>query len=325
MPPRAGCWNLVCQLWIAGLLAVGVMGCGRSASTGDADKPAKTKVLVIGVSQCNQDEPWRVQMNEDLSRAAKAHPNLEVRFKDAQRDSQRQQADIEQFVQEGVNLLIVSPNESQSLTDAVEKVFAAGVPVIVLDRPVIGDKYTCFLRANDEKIGRAAGRWLAERLGGKGNIVELKGATKSAAAQDRHDGFRQALRDPGFRFVYEADVEWLEATARKEMESVLARFDKIDAVFAHNDAAAHGAYLAAKAAGRETQTVFVGIGALPGEGLEYVAQGTLDATLQNPTGGAEAIDAALRIFKGEQVPKHIELPTRIFTKENLVRGGEAVE
>jgi ribose transport system substrate-binding protein len=118
-----------------------------------------------------------------------------------------------------------------------------------------------------------------------------------------------------------ADMQWLEPYARSEMESALSRFDKIDLVFAHNDPGAHGAYLAAKATDREQQMKLVGIDALPQEGVAYVKQGILDATFQYPTGGAEAIATALKIFNGENVPKEIGLNTRLFDKDNVVQGG----
>ena len=119
-----------------------------------------------------------------------------------------------------------------------------------------------------------------------------------------------------------ADMKWLEPNARKEMESALARFDKIDAVYAHNDPGAHGAYLAAKAAGREKDIKFIGIDALPQEGVMYVKQGILAASFEYPTGGKEAIETALDILKGKKVPKEITLSSRIFTKENIDKGGE---
>jgi ribose transport system substrate-binding protein len=117
-------------------------------------------------------------------------------------------------------------------------------------------------------------------------------------------------------------MKWLEPEARKEMESALARFSQIDLVYAHNDPGAHGAYLAAKAAGREKQMKFVGIDALPHEGVAYVKQGILDATFQYPTGGAEAIETALTILKGESVPKKIVLGSRVFDKSNAGQGGK---
>ena len=201
----------------------------------------------------------------------------------------------------------------------------AGIPVIVLDRRLLGDKYTCFIGADNKKIGKAAGEWIVKTLGGKGNVVELMGLQTSTPGQDRHSGFLEGIAGSDIKIIFSADMKWLEPNARREMESALARFDKIDLVYAHNDPGAHGAYLAAKAAGREKDMKFVGIDALPQEGVGYVRQGIIDATFQYPTGGAEAIDTALKILHGEKVPKEIVLGTRLFDKGNVDQGGQELK
>jgi ribose transport system substrate-binding protein len=303
-------------------------GCGDSA-----DQPAGTRaqariaegaVFTIGMSQCNLGEPWRVQMNEDIKQAAARHSELEVVFKDAQNDTLKQRAHVEEFVGAGVHLIIISPKEAQPLTEPVAKAVEAGIPVIVLDRRVIGDRYTCFIGADNRLIGREAGKWIAETLGGRGKVVELKGLMTSTPGQDRHSGFREAIEGTDIEIVFEADMKWLEPNARKEMESALSRFDDIDLVYAHNDPGAHGAYLAAKARGAERDIRFVGIDALPHEGVMYVRQGILDATFQYPTGGAEAIEIAMQILHGEAVPKEVGLGSRLFTKDNVEAGGEPI-
>ena len=295
-----------------------------SPSGGEAGASSDAK-YTIGMSQCNRNEPWRVQMDLDVEKAAKAHPEIKVVFKDAQNDELRQRSHVEEYVAAGVDLIIISPKEAAPLTEPVAKAMEAGIPVIVLDRAVLGDKFTCFIGADNKKIGEAAGKWIVEKLGGKGKVVELKGLMTSTPGQDRHSGFVEGIKGSGLEVIFEADMKWLEPDARKEMESALARHDKIDAVYAHNDPGAHGAYLAAKAAGREKEMLFVGIDALPQEGVAYVSQGILNATFQYPTGGQEAIDMALKILAGEEVPKHITLGSRLFTKENVASGGEAIE
>ena len=310
-------------------LAVGSLaGCKKSEpDTGKSAagvKPAKS-AYTIGMSQCNLGEPWRVQMNADVKTAAEKHANLKVIFKDAQNDTLKQRAHVEEFVSAGMDLIIISPKEAAPLTEPVAKAVDAGIPVIVLDRAVLGEKFTCFIGADNVKIGRAAGEWIVKRLGGKGKVVELKGLMTSTPGQDRNSGFREGIVGSQIEVIFEADMKWLEPDSRKEMESALARFDKIDLVYAHNDPGAHGAYLAAKAAGREKQTMFVGIDALPHEGVAYVRQGILDATFQYPTGGAEAIETALKIFKGESVPKEITLGSRVFDKDNVAEGGQALK
>ncbi len=277
------------------------------------------------MSQCNLGEPWRVQMNLDIKNAADEHPELRVIFKDAQNDSLKQRAQIEEFINAGVDLLIVSPKEAAPLTPPVAAAYERGIPVIVLDRRVLGDKYTCFIGADNKKIGRAAGRWIVERLAGKGKVVELKGLMTSTPGQDRHSGFREGIKGSEIEVIFEADMKWLEPDARREMESALARFKTIDLVYAHNDPGAHGAYLAARAAGREKEIIFVGIDALPHEGQVYVKQGILEASFEYPTGGREAVAVAIKLLQGEPVPKEIVLNSRVFTRENIDRGGEWVE
>ena len=306
-------------------------GCGPSdnappAVPGDGTVKKADGGFTIGMSQCNLGEPWRVQMNADVAAAAAKHPNLKVQFKDAQNDTLKQRAHVEEFVEAGVDLIIISPKEAVPLTEPVGKAIDARIPVIVLDRAIVGDKYTCFIGADNVKIGHAAGKWLAERLGGKGNIVELKGLMTSTPGQDRHKGFRDALvAYAEIDVIFDADMKWLEGNSRKEMESALARFDNINGVYAHNDPGAHGAYLAAQSAGREKDIVFVGIDALPQEGVAYVKQGILDASFQYPTGGVEAIDNAVKILAGEKVPQKIVLGSRYFTKENADQGGQPID
>ena len=296
-----------------------------AAPEGQAAPAAKK---TIGMSQCNLGEPWRVQMNADVKKAADEHPQLEVIYKDAQNDSLVQRSHIEEFVAQKVDLIIVSPKEAAPLTEPVAKAFRAGIPVIVLDRAVLKDEYTSFIGADNVKIGREAGKWAAKALSGKGAIVELKGLMTSTPGQDRHKGFIEGLdlkANSGLKIVFDADMKWLEPDARKEMESALARHKKIDLVYGHNDPGAHGAYLAARQAGREKEMKFVGIDALPHEGVQYVKDGILDVTFQYPTGGAEAIDSALKIFAGDEVPKKVVLSTRVFSKDTLEQGGELVQ
>lgn len=306
---------------------VGAGGCDKKPAGDAGPSPSSSsgaRQYLIGMSQCNLGEPWRVQMNADVERAAKAHPNLKVVFKDAQNDSLRQRAQVEELAQEKIDLLIISPKESAPLTKPVAEVHAKGVPVIVLDRAVEGDAYTTFIGADNVRIGRAAGKWARETLGGKGKIVELKGLMTSTPGQDRHKGFREGL-GAGIDVVFEADMQWLEPNARKEMESALTTQKQIDLVYAHNDPGAHGAWLAAKTAGREKEMKFIGIDALPHEGVRYVKEGVLDATFLYPTGGAEAIDVALKLLKKESVPKKIVLGTKLYTKDNVERGGQEIQ
>jgi ribose transport system substrate-binding protein len=275
--------------------------------------------FLVGFSQCNLGEPWRVAMNADVAARAKDFPQMEIVFADAQQDNAKQVADVENFLRQGVNLLMISPNEARPLTGVVRKVYERGIPVIVIDRAIEGESYTVFIGADNREIGREAGKLIADVLGGKGDIVEIKGLPGSPPARDRSEGMREAIAPfPGIHIVHDPVANWLREEAMTQMEIALAAHDHIDLVYAHNDPMAVGAYLAAKAKGRDPEMKFVGIDALPGPdgGRQAVADGKLEATFVYPTGGREAVESAAKILAGEQVPKRITLQTQRITKAN---------
>ncbi|MFG0284883.1 MAG: substrate-binding domain-containing protein [Phycisphaerales bacterium JB039] len=315
--------------WAASLAILALCGCGEQPRTaqapeqGGGDGPAQ---YVIGFSQCAGDEPWREQMDRDIRAAAAAHPEIRLIYKDAQSDSTTQQAHVREYVTQDVDVIIISPLDV-SLTSAVADAYRAGVPVIVLDRKVEGDQYTCFIGADNRVIGAAVGAWVIAHLGGQGRVVELRGLSSSTPAIERSEPFHEAIAGTGIEIVYDADMEWKGDIAREKMQAALAvnaAGGSIDLVYGANDPAAIQAWYAAKDAGREAEIIFVGVDALPHEGVKAVRDGILDATFQYPNGAAEAIDTALRILEGAEAPKTITLGTRLFTPENVDAGGEAI-
>ncbi len=291
-------------------LSLFVFGCGQKE---------KTVKYTIGFSQCNSAEPWREAMNKEILSEAAKFPELKVMISDGQQDNSKQVADVENFIVQEVDLLIISPNEAQPLTNIVEKAFDKGIPVIVLDRKVLTDKYTVFIGADNIKIGKAAGEYAAKLLKGKGKVVEIWGLKGSTPAIERHEGFIQGISDtPGIKIIYEQDGAWLRRKGREIMENALQRFDRIDLVYGHNDPMAIGAYLAAKNANRIDKTFFIGIDGLPGAegGAQAVLNGELNATFLYPTGGKKAIEIANDILSGKKVPKTITLETVTIDKLN---------
>ena len=290
---------------VAALLAAA--SCGRQQ---------KARFLV-GFSQANLGEPWRQAMNAEIMARAKDFPDLEIVAADAQQDNAKQVADVENFLRQKIDLLIISPNEAKPLTPVVKRAFEQKIPVIVLDREIEGDTYTTFIGADNRAIGRAAGEFADSILGGKGNIVEIKGLPGSTPARDRSDGFHEAIaKSPGIHIVHDPVANWLREEAMTQMEAALQAHDKIDLVYGHNDPMAIGAYLAAKAKGREKEIKFIGIDGLPGldGGRQAVQDGKLAATFVYPTGGRMAVEIADSILHGKPVPHRITLPTERITK-----------
>ncbi|MBL8762667.1 MAG: substrate-binding domain-containing protein [Phycisphaerae bacterium] len=298
---------------------------GATANT-PAASTAEASAIRIGYSQCNRGEPWREQMDKDIKAHAAKHPEIQLIAKDAQNEALRQIAQVKEFVSGKVDTLIISPKDT-SLTAAVAEAFESGIPVIVLDRAVEGEKYTCFIGADNRLIGAEVGKWVVKTLNGTGNVVELKGLASTIPSRDRSEPFHDALKSTGIKVLYEADMEWLSDRAREKMQAALSRNPQkgsIQLVYGANDPAAIAAYNAAKDAGRENEIIFVGVDALPHEGVEMVRRGVLAATFEYPNGADLAIETALRLKKGEAVPKKITLGTRLFTRENVDQGGTPI-
>jgi len=297
-----------------------------AAAASTAFKPfyirAEAKKYVFGFSQVTVVEPWRVQFNKDMQKEAAKHPELELIITDGQDKTEKQVADVENLIQQGVDVLIISPKESAGLTGVTLKAIDAKIPVIVLDRNVNTDKYTQFIGGDNVAIGRAAGEYAVKLLGGagnaKGNIVELWGGMGTQPAHDRHDGFAEFTgKESGIKSLLQPiDTDWKQPKGYEVMSTALKSFDKIDLVYGHNDPVAYGAFLACKDAGREKEIKFLGIDALPNEGVTWVCKGELTATFLYATPGAEGVRQGLKIVKGEQVDKKIVLPTMAIDKSN---------
>lgn len=272
----------------------------------------------IGVAQCS-DDSWRHKMNDEILREAMFYDGVSVEIRSAGDDNLRQAEDVRYFIDRGVDLLIISANEAAPMTPIVEEAYDKGIPVILIDRKILSDKYTAYIGADNNEIGRAVGNYIASRLGGKGNVVELTGLSGSTPAMERHQGFMAAIsRFPEIKLIDKADAAWERAPAEVEMDSMLRRNPKIDAVYAHNDRIAPGAYQAAKKVGREKEMVFVGIDALPGKGngLEMVLDSVLDATLIYPTNGDKVMQLAMNILEKKPFPRETVMNTAVVDRTN---------
>jgi ribose transport system substrate-binding protein len=274
---------------------------------------------LVGFSQCNNAEPWRQAMNAAAEAEAKNYPEIRLVFSDAQQDNAKQVADVENFLRQRVDLLIISPNEAEPLAGIIEKVHKSGIPVIVLDRETSTEEYDVFIGADNVEIGVAAGEYAVEVLGGEGSVVEIWGLPGSPPAVQRSEGFHRVVdKYSGIRVIHSPVANWLRDEAKSQMEMALQAHDKIDLVYAHNDPMAYGAWLAAKQVGREGEIKFIGIDALPGPdgGVKMVLDGKLSATFYYPTCGREAVQTAAKILKGESAPRKITLQTARITAEN---------
>ncbi len=277
-----------------------------------------TPRYVIGMSQCS-DDSWRHKMNDEILREAMFYEGVSVEIRSAHDDNRRQQEDIQYFIDKKVDLLIVTPNEAAPITPIVEEAFDKGIPVIVVDRKILSDKYTAFMGADNYEIGREVGKYLAAKLGGRGNIVELTGLSGSTPAMERHQGFMSAIsRYPDIHLLARADAAWEREPGRIIMDSLLRIYPKIDAVYSHNDRIAPGAFEAAEKLGRAKDIVFVGIDALPGKGngVELVLDSVLDATFIYPTNGDKVLEMAMNILEKKPFARETTMETAIVDPVN---------
>lgn len=287
----------------------------------DAVQTGEKKQFVIGMSQCNLGEPWRVAMNDQIKMAAEKHPEFKVIYADAAQDNSKQIADIQNFIQQKVDLIITSPNEATPLTNVVKEAYEAGIPVILLDRKIDGDTYTQFIGADNVDMGKVAGEYVANTLlkdGGK--VCEIKGLEGTSGGIDRDNGFREGIKaNPKVEIVSVNNADWLREKAITVAEEMLQTNKEIDLFIALNDPMAEGAYIAAKQAGREKDILFVGFDGLPTPdgGIKSVIDGRLSMTQVYPTGGAEAIQSAYELLvEGKELEKTITLKSEIVVPEN---------
>lgn len=272
----------------------------------------------IGVSQCSDDE-WRHQMNNEMLREALFYDGVEVDIRTVKDDNARQIEDIRNFIEEGVDLLVVAPNEAAPITPVVEEAYDRGIPVIVFDRKILSDKYTAYIGADNYEIGKAIGCYVVNMLQGQGNVVEISGLTGSTSAIDRHQGFVSAISPyPGIKLLGREDAGWLRSEAGQKMDTLLAHFPQIDVVYAQNDRMAAGAYAVARQKGRAGEMRFIGTDALSGEGygVEQVLKGELDATFIYPTGGDRVIQIAMDILNKRDFPRETILNTSAVDSTN---------
>lgn len=283
--------------------------------TGCAQKPRK---FVIGVSQCSEDV-WRDKLNDELKMGEYLNDSLIVKLASSNDDNVLQNKQVNQFIDEGVDLLIVSPNQLSAISKSVERAYDKGIPVILYDRKTNSDKYTAFIGCDNYTIGKSMGTFIAQQLHGKGRIVEISGLEGSSPALERHRGFMDAIKPyPGLQVVASEEGNWKEEGGIQAMKRILKQTQDFDYVFAHNDCLAWGAYVAARQMRVKRNYKYTGVDgmATEGGGLELVRDGIFEASYLYPTKGDEVIALAMKILKHQPYERDNYLSTSIITQAN---------
>ena len=279
----------------------------------------------IGVSQCS-DDIWRDKQNAELRMGAYFHDNVELKFTAAYDSDERQVQQIDSLVNDGIDLLIVAPNQVRTISPAIDRAYDKGIPVIVFERKTSSQKYTAFISADNYEMGRVMGEYIVSRLGGKGSVLEIKGLEGSSPAIERHNGFMDAIKDAsGIEVVASLQGDWTEPTAYETTLQWLSdnKDVHVDLVFGANDRTAMGARKAIAEAQPSSlhpspSTLYCGIDGLPGEngGIQLVRDSLLDASYIYPTHGDQIIDLAIRILDGQPYDKETLLMSALVTRDN---------
>lgn len=283
--------------------------------TGCHQQPKK---FVIGVSQCSEDI-WRDKLKDELKMGEYLNDSLIVKLASSNDDNVLQNKQVNQFIDEGVDLLIVSPNQLSAISKSVERAYDKGIPVILYDRKTNSDKYTAFIGCDNYTIGKSMGTFIAQQLQGKGRIVEISGLEGSSPALERHRGFMDAIKPyPGLQVVASEDGNWKEEGGIQAMKRILKQTQDFDYVFAHNDCLAWGAYVAARQMRVKRNYKYTGVDgmATEGGGLELVRDGIFEASYLYPTKGDEVIALAMKILKHQPYERDNYLSTSIITQAN---------
>ncbi|MGI4875440.1 MAG: substrate-binding domain-containing protein [Janthinobacterium lividum] len=298
--------------WPGALLLLGMAGCGRTT---------KTPVYRIGFSQCSTAGPWRQAMLAGMERELNFHPEAQLRMLDAHDNSDRQQQQIRELVQSGIDLLIVSPYESEPVTPAVEEAYRRGIPVVLLDRRTASPRYTAFVGGDNEQVGQTAARYAARLLHQHGHVIEVLGTPGSSATSGRHQGFARALADyPGVQVVGQVTGDWKDRALQPALTAALKSHPEVSLIFAHNDGMGRGAYEVCQRLGLARQVRILGVDGLAGseEGLDLVQRGELQASMLYSPGGEDAIRTALKILTKVPYKRENTLGTMVIDSTNVL-------
>ena len=268
----------------------------------------KTAALRIGVSQCS-DDAWRTKLNEEMQRELLFYPGVTLEVRSADDDNERQARDIDYFIDQKVDLLIVSPNRADSLTPAVSRAYDAGIPVIVADRKVTGDKYTAFVGGDNFEVGQLQGQYLRMVLPEGGEVLELLGLIGSTPEELRHQGFEASIGEVRSRYqIYQCMGAWNRQQGEAEAERMLREHPSINVILAQNDQMAIGASQAVARLGIDHIHI-MGVDGLtgPDNGIEAIIGGIIDVSATYDTGGDIIIQTAMKILRGEPFERDIDL------------------
>ncbi len=299
----------ILSLALVALMVLSLMaGCSNN-------KPAnngKNEVKTIGLAISTLNNPFFVDL-EAGAKAKAAELNVKLVTLDSQDDSATEMSNVEDLINQGVDVIMINPTDSDAVKSAVEAANKANIPVITLDRGANGGTVVSHIASDNVAGGKLAGEYIVELLGGKGKVVELEGIPGASAARDRGEGFNSAIAGTDLKVVAKQTANFDRAQGLTVMENILQAQPEIDAVFAHNDEMALGALEAIKASGRNI--LVVGFDATD-DAKAAVAKGEMAATVEQLPKeiGSLGIETAVKVLNGEKVENMIPVNLQLVKK-----------
>jgi signal transduction histidine kinase/CheY-like chemotaxis protein/AraC-like DNA-binding protein len=304
--------------WLANAVTTLVLTAAVSLCLASCAGEKAHKRFVVGVSQCSEDT-WRDKLNEEL-RIAATYYDVALQIKSANDDVRLQTEQIDRFVEQGVDLLVVAPGQV-SISPAIDKAYEKGIPVIIFDRRTRSNKYTAYIGADNHDIGASMAEFMANANTAGTKVVELCGLSSSSPAIERDAGFDSvAAHRPNIDIVKKVYADWTEEGAYHVMDSLLSTpYPAFNCLFAHNDRMAMGARRAVVKHGIDPKTIkLCGIDAMPqhGGGMQLVAEGKLFASSIYPTRGDEVMRLAMKILTHKPYDRENRLSSALVTEAN---------
>lgn len=293
--------NFILSLFVISLISVSV----------------EAQVKTVAFAQDTMGNDFRKAQVYEVRDAAAKHPDIKFVYSDAKAQTSLLIRQIRGFIESKADLIIVGTNDEKAVVPIVSEAYKNGIPIIILDRGIQGSDYTTFINSDNIKIGSIGAEYIAKRLGGKGRVLLFEGIQTADVTQLRSKGFLDEIKKHKGISVIKRTGNYLRKDAIIEMEKLIASGEKIDAIFSESDSMLSGARSAMERHGIDPSTVITVGCDYTSEAREAIRNGKQTGSILFPLGGKKSVETAVKIFKGENVPKHIVIPVKLITKTNV--------
>ncbi len=274
-------------------------------------------VKTIAFAQDTLGNDFRKAQVFEVRDEAGKYPNLKFVYSDAKGQTSLLIRQIKGLIDSKADLIVVGTNDEKAVVPIISKAYKSGIPVIILDRGIQGDSYTTFINSDNIKIGSIGAQYIAKRLNGKGKVLLFEGIQTADVTKLRSKGFLDEIKQHKGISVIKRTGNYLRKDAIIEMEKLIASGERVDAIFSESDSMLSGARSAMEHHGLDPSKIIMVGCDYTSEAREAIRKGTQTGSVLFPLGGKKSVETAVKIFKGERVPKHIVIPVKLITKANV--------